>query len=78
PRHIVTILQSARNPKSRAELQKGAELRDRDHFRQAYLEPLIEAGFVAMTAPDNPRSSQQRYFTTPAGEKLLERERGDA
>lgn len=75
---VVTILQSARKPKSRAELQKAAGLRDRDHFRQAYLEPLIEAGFLAMTAPDKPRSSQQRYFTTPAGEKLLERERGGA
>jgi len=46
-------------------------LKDRKHFVSGYLQPALEAGFVAMTLPDKPRSSRQRYRLTDAGRRLL-------
>jgi len=45
---------------------------DRTKFKHQVLNPLIEAGFIEMTVPDKPRSSKQRYRTTPAGRVVLE------
>jgi len=50
---------------------EAAGLRDREHFRSAYLEPLLDAGWIEMTIPDKPRSSKQRYRTTEAGKGVL-------
>ena len=72
----VAVLRTAMTPQSRAELQDAAGLKDRKHFRTAYLDALVEAGLLSMTIPDKPRSSQQRYQTTEAGARLLE-EGGD-
>jgi DNA-binding PadR family transcriptional regulator len=44
---------------------------NRTKFRDQVLKPLIEAGFIEMTVPDKPRSSKQRYRTTPAGHAFL-------
>jgi ATP-dependent DNA helicase RecG len=48
-------------------------LKDREHFRRAYLEPLLAADWLEMTIPDKPRSSKQRYRTTVAGTRALDR-----
>ncbi len=69
----VGLLKAARKPRTRDELQEAIGLRNREHFRKAHLEPLLAAGLLAMTIPDKPRSSQQRYVTTPEGERFLER-----
>ncbi len=74
PKSPLKGLKAARIPRTRAELQKAAGLKDRKHFRKAYLDPLVEAGLLEMTIPDKPRSSQQRYRTTAAGGTLLEGE----
>ena len=58
-------------PCSRSELQAAAGLKDREHFRKTYLEPLIDSGWLAMTNPDKPQSSRQRYRLTPAGAQAL-------
>jgi hypothetical protein len=39
---------------------------------RAYLQLLLDAGWLEMTIPDKPRSSKQRYRTTAAGLKALE------
>lgn len=65
---LQTVVQEA---KSREELQKAAGIKDREHFRKAYLEPLLAAGWVEMTIPDKPRSSKQTYRTTQLGFKML-------
>jgi predicted transcriptional regulator len=46
---------------------------DRTKFRHQVLRPLIDAGLVAMTIQDKPRSSRQRYRTTERGKTLLRR-----
>lgn len=68
---VIAILETAITPRSRAELQRAARLEDREHFRKAYLEPLLEAGLLERTIPDKPTSPRQRYRTTEAGKKIL-------
>jgi ATP-dependent DNA helicase RecG len=46
---------------SREELQTAAGIRDREHFRRNYLEPLLSADLLERTIPDKPRSSRQKY-----------------
>lgn len=40
-------------------------------FRRKILNPLIELGYVAMTNPDKPTSSKQKYTLTDSGKKLF-------
>ena len=68
---VLALLEAARTPRTRDELMQVLGLRNRDHFRKAHIAPLVSDGLLAMTMPDKPRSSKQRYQTTPAGEKLL-------
>ena len=70
---VVAILTAARHPRSRSQLQESAGLKDREHFRMAYLEPLLAARWLEMTIPDKPTSSKQRYRVTEAGRQALTR-----
>ncbi len=65
------VLEAARNPATRTELQQSAGLRDREHFVNTCLNPLLEAGLLEMTIPDKPRSSKQKYRLTRKGEEWL-------
>jgi hypothetical protein len=71
---VTALLEAARQPCSREELQRVVGLKDRIHFQTAHLEPLIAAGWLAMTIPDKPRRRLQRYRTTAAGIAVLPRE----
>ena len=51
--------------------QAVANIRNREHFRKAYLEPLVREGWLERTIPDKPRSRLQRYRTTEAGLRAL-------
>ncbi|MFO7906114.1 MAG: ATP-binding protein [Planctomycetota bacterium] len=70
---VLAILAAAERPSTRSELQQAAGLKDREHFRVAHLEPLLAARWLEMTIPDKPRSPKQRYRTTEAGRRILER-----
>ena len=52
---------------SRQQLQDALRLSDTKHFREAFLQPALDAQLIAMTQPDVPRSSKQRYRLTAAG-----------
>jgi len=43
------------------ELMERVEIKHRPTFRQNYLLPAIEQGFIEMTIPDKPNSSKQKY-----------------
>lgn len=43
---------------------------NRSKFREAVLAPLLALGLVAMTIPDKPNSSNQRYRLTEHGKAL--------
>jgi hypothetical protein len=51
---VVALLEAARHPHSREELQCVLGLKDRMHLQKAYLEPLLAAGWLEMTIPDKP------------------------
>lgn len=73
-RHQVQVLEATRDPRSIAELMELCGRADRTKFRDQVVRPLLEAGLLAMTLPDKPRSSRQRYRTTAAGQRLLDEE----
>lgn len=68
---VRAILEAARSPLSRDELQSVAGIKDREHFRKKYLLPLIKNGFLERTIPDKPNSRLQKYRLTQKGWGLL-------
>ena len=71
-RDQVQFLDFARSPKALLELMEIVGRSNRTKFRDHVIHPLLDAGWLEMTIPDKPRSSMQRYRTTPAGLKALE------
>lgn len=71
---VARILEAAKTPRTREELQDAAGISHREHFRIAYLLPLLSAGWLERTIPDKPRSRMQRYRTTEAGREIIERD----
>ncbi|MDD5308659.1 MAG: ATP-binding protein [Deltaproteobacteria bacterium] len=63
-RHQVELLGFAREPRSLPELMEQLGWKDRTKFRKKFVRPLLDAGLLAMTEPDKPRSSRQRYVAT--------------
>jgi ATP-dependent DNA helicase RecG len=68
---VAIMLQAACEPRSLKELQSAVGLKHRPHFINAYMEPLLATKWLAMTIPDKPRSSKQRYRTTDLGREVL-------
>ncbi|MDD3535574.1 MAG: ATP-binding protein [Candidatus Cloacimonetes bacterium] len=56
---------------SRKEIMERLNLVHIHSFRELYLLPSIEAGFVVMTIPDKPRSINQRYKLSPLGQQTI-------
>ncbi|MBI3273378.1 MAG: DUF4062 domain-containing protein [Planctomycetes bacterium] len=52
---------------TRQQLQKALRLKDAKHFREAYLQPALDAGLIEMTIPDKPQSKQQKFRLAAAG-----------
>jgi hypothetical protein len=46
---------------TRQPLRDALGLKDDKHFREAYLQPALDAGLIEMTIPEKPQSSKQRY-----------------
>ena len=74
---VQSILKLLVEEQSRQQLQQALGLKDDEHFRKAYLLRAIDAGFVQMTLPDKPRSSNQRYRLTGAGRLWLKKHGAD-
>jgi ATP-dependent DNA helicase RecG len=66
------VLELSLTPRSRGDLQTHLGVKDRLAFRRVYLNPLLDAGLLALTLPDSPRAPTQRYVTTETGRALLE------
>ena len=64
---VVALLEAALASASASDLQRVVGLKDRVHFLEGYLQPLLESGWLARTIPDKPTSRLQRYKTTEAG-----------
>jgi len=61
--------------RARDELQTVTGLRHREHFRKAYMEPLVTSEWLEQTIPDKPRSSKQKYRLTEKGRAWLKLDR---
>jgi ATP-dependent DNA helicase RecG len=75
---VAAVLDAARRPRPREDLQDVVGLKHRPHFIKAYLQPLLANGWLEMIIPDKPRSPNQRYRTTERGLKVLGPWKGDA
>ena len=64
---------TANEARSREELQTATGMIDREHFRKAYIEPLVTAGWLERTIPDKPTSRLQKYRLTAKGRDWLAR-----
>lgn len=67
----VEILVKAGNGAALTDLMEVANRTNRTKFRDQVIKPLIEQGWLEMTIPDKPRSSQQKYRLTAKGEAWL-------
>ena len=67
----VQVLVQCRLERSLVEIMAPIQRSNRTKFRDQYIQPLLENGLLEMTVPDKPRSSKQRYRTTPLGLKAL-------
>ena len=70
-RRQVEILRNCHTGKSIREIMADAGRSDRTKFRHQVMRPLLDAGWLAMTIPDKPTSSRQKYRLTPAGRHVL-------
>lgn len=61
-RKVEKILEFCLTPRSRIEIMKHLELSNTNHFRKAYLKPLLETGKLKMTIPDKPNGRLQKYI----------------
>ena len=59
-------------PRSAGDLMAEIGLSHRTFFRNTVLEPLLDAGLVRQTHPDQPNHPKQAYLLTDAGLRLLE------
>ncbi len=71
-RDQVEVLELADVPRALAELMVPSGRTDRTKFRDQIIAPLLDAGLLAMTVPDKPRSPKQRYQATAAGLATLQ------
>lgn len=70
---VILILDAvAAGEKCRAELQQAAGISHREHFRKAYMEPLLAVEWIERTIIDKPTSRLQKYRLTEKGRILQE------
>ena len=68
---VAMVLEAAETACSATELLASAGLRDRAHFRKAYLEPLLQAGWIERTIPKNrPVACRNTVSLQPDGKAL--------
>ena len=69
---IKKVLMFCGRPRSRNEIQKYLQMKDRKHFRTVIVDPLINKEMLLPTIPEKPHSPKQQYITTEKGRKWLE------
>lgn len=71
PQVRAMLLEAFAGDATRTQLQNAAGMKDREHFRKEYLQPLLDDGLLEMTIPEKPRSSKQSYRLTETGRAVL-------
>ncbi|MGB8663533.1 MAG: Fic family protein [Serratia inhibens] len=61
------LLAALKGEMSREAIQSALQLQDRKSFRERYLQPALNAGWIEMTLPEKPNSRLQKYRLTAEG-----------
>ena len=69
--HQKTIMINCDVPRTRAELMERTGLNHRAFFRRKHLDPLVRAGLIRMTRPEEPTHPDQAYVVTESGLAFL-------
>ena len=64
------VLEMCREARAAREIQGALGLKHRETFLNNYLKPLLRSGWIEMTIPDKPNSSNQKYRLTAKGEAM--------
>jgi len=67
------VLNFCQEPRKPLEIMELIGLKHWKTFQVNYLKPLLQQGVLAMTIPEKPTSSKQRYVTTKTGKEVLKR-----
>lgn len=59
---IILLLDYCKTPKSLREIMEKFGFKQRINFKNKYINPLIEKDKLALTTPDKPNSSRQKYI----------------
>jgi len=70
-RYLIGILSLCSNPIKSSELMKAFDYKNEKTFRDKYLKPLREAGFIAFTKPDKPTDPENKYTLKQQGAAFL-------
>ena len=69
---VIRLLEvAALGERQRSALQAALSLKHAPHFREAYLQPALAAGYLEMTLPDQPNTPRQRYRLSAKGRQWL-------
>lgn len=66
-KRVILVLE---NEMKSAEIQEVLQLKHREYFRENYLDPALNEGYVEMTFPDTPKHPNQKYRLTAKGLEL--------
>ena len=69
--YVVAILALCGSPVSFSKLMQFFQYKNRHTFRENYLIPLRQLGFLAQTRSDAPNASDNKYVTTELGRAFL-------
>ena len=65
------VLNFCQEPHKSSEIMELIGLKHWKTFQANYLKPLLQQGLLAMSIPEKPTSSKQRYVTTETGKEVL-------
>lgn len=68
---LLKILLLCSTPQKIENLLSALEFNSRDRFRELYLTPLRNNGFIEYTIKEKPNSPDQHYATTEKGKRFL-------
>ena len=65
------LLRALHGEMSRGDIMAEVGIKDRKHFAEAFIQPALDQGLIAMTQPDKPKSSKQQYRLTVLGQAFV-------
>jgi len=71
PKALELLRALKQGPKTRSEIMESMNLKDRKSLRENYINPALEANYIAMQYPDSPKHPNQKYYLTDLGKSLL-------